>query len=274
MQSIGDKQMIQIDLYSFNYKKGSIVPFVKKLGAENFYRDGKNSQRKQLYRCKNCGFRFVWLSDLPNRRFFSNVINFAVDLYSTIGISLRTLSRKMLEFFDIKISHEGIRQWILFGKKNEFLDEKISNCQTWQVDETYIKVKGRGYWLWVVYSKESRQVLAWHISVGRFFKDAKKVLLKARKRTGGRPSKIITDGLWQYQAAIKKAIGWNWRVQKKCHIIDSGVGKNAHIERVNKEIKRRIKWFGTFQAMEGARAFFNMFFHYFNVRTSKARNTG
>ncbi|MFW6383220.1 MAG: DDE-type integrase/transposase/recombinase [Nanoarchaeota archaeon] len=217
---------------------------------------------------------FVWLSDLPNRRFFSNVINFAVDFYATVGTSLRTISKKMLEYFDIKISHENIRQCVFFGKKNSFLDERVSNCQTWQVDETYIKVKGKGYWIWVVYSKESQKVLAWHISLGRFFKDAKKVLLIAKERAGGRPDWIITDGLWQYSAAIKNAIGWNWRLQKKCHIIDSGIGKNAHVERVNKEIKSRIKWFGTFQSTEGARTFFEMFFHYFNLRTSKARSTG
>lgn len=266
--------MLQTDLYSFSYKKGSVVPFCKKCGKEKINRDGKNCQNKQLYKCKNCGFRFIWLSDLPNRRYFSNVINFAVDLYSTLGVSLRTLSRKLYDYFEIKISHEGIRQWVIFGKKNNFIDDEICNRQTWQIDETYIKVSGKGYWLWVVYSKEARQVLAWHISIGRFFKDAKKVILMAKKRAGGRPAKIITDGLWQYPPAIKKAMGWHWTVQKKCHIIDSGVGKNAHIERVNKEIKRRIKWFGSFQALVGARFFFDMFFHYFNIRTSNARNTG
>ena len=62
----------------------------------------------------------------------------------------------------------------------------------------------------------------------------------------------ITDGLWQYVAAIKKEIGWNWREQKKRHIITSGIGLNAILERVNREIKRRYKWFGSFQAIETA----------------------
>jgi len=60
MLSIGvEKPMIQTDLYSFSYKKGSVTPFWKRCGAENFYRNGKNSQGKQLYKCKKCGFRFV-----------------------------------------------------------------------------------------------------------------------------------------------------------------------------------------------------------------------
>ena len=266
--------MLQTDLYSFSYKKSSVTPFCKRCGAENFYRDGKNSQRKQLYKCKKCGFRFVWLSDLPNRRYFSNVISFVVDIYSTVGISLRTLSRKLLEFFDIKISHEGIRQWMLASKNKHFVDDKVDNCQTWHVDETYIKIKGRGPWLWVVYCKESKQILGWHISKGRFFKDAKKVLQRAKERAGNRPTTIITDGLYQYDAAIKKVTGWHWRVYRKNRIKDSGVGKNSPVERVNKEIKRRIKWFGSFQSLKGAKTFMNLFFHYYNQRTSKARNTG
>ena len=263
--------MIQTDLYSFSYKTGTLVPWCKKCTKKNFYKDGKTSYGQQIYKCKSCGFRFVWCSDLPNRRFFSNVIDFVIDLYTTTGISLRNLARKLLDFFGIKISHEGIRQWVLAGKQELFVDQKVDNCQTWSVDETYIKIKGIGHWLWIVYCIETKQVLSWHISKGRFFKDAKKVLLKAKQIAGGRPETIITDGLWQYAAAIKKAIGWRWNIQKQKHIIDSGVGKNSLVERVNLEVKRRIKWFSSFQCFSGAKAFFALFFHYFNLRTTQAR---
>ena len=263
--------MIQTDLYSFASKKGTLAPWCKRCGAEIFWKDGKTRYGKQLYRCKKCGFRFVWRSDLPNRRFFSSVISFAVDMYSTVGISLRTLARKLFKFFDIKISYEGIRQWILASKKQHFVDAKADNRQTWHVDETYIKIKGRGRWLWVVFCKETKQVLAWHISKGRFFKDARKVLLKAKQVAGGRPELIITDGLYQYDAAIKKVTGWHWRKYRERRIKDSGIGKNAILERVNREIKRRIKWFSTFQSLQGAKAFLNMFFHYYNKRTALAQ---
>ena len=108
--------MIQTDLYSFSYKKGTLVPWCKKCTNKTFHKDGKTNYGQQLYKCKKCGFRFVWCSDLPNRRFFSNVIDFVIDLYTTTGISLRTLAKKLLNFFGIKISHEGIRKWVLAGK--------------------------------------------------------------------------------------------------------------------------------------------------------------
>ncbi len=158
--------------------------------------------------------------------FFSEVIGFAVEMYISTGISLRTLAKKMLKFFKIKISYEGIRQWIL-ASKNTVSPRETCVPTVWHADETYIKIKGVGHWLWLVYCANTKQVLAWHISKGRLFEDAKIVLQKALIIAGTKPEKIITDGLYQYSAAIKKVIGWNWRVQKIKHIIDSGIRKNA-----------------------------------------------
>jgi putative transposase len=257
--------MIQTDLYSFASKTGRLAPWCKKCGTENFYKDGKNNHGKQLYKCKNCGFRFVWSSDLPKRHFFSNVISFAVDLYTTVGISLRTLAKRMRKYFNIVLSHECIRKWVLTTKKDIASDDKPVPTETWHADETYIKIKGEGFWLWVIFCKESKQVIAWHISKKHLLKEARAVFRKAMKVSKRvRPKKIITDGLWQYPVAIKKEIGWNWRVHKKRHEIHSGIGKNALVERVNKEIKRRTNWFKSFQAVKGAEMFFSFFFYHFN----------
>ena len=168
----GKNKMIQTDLYSFSYKKGSVSPFCKRCGAELYQRDGKTKDGKQIRKCKRCGFRFVWTSDLPRRNFFSNVIAFAIELYGTVGISLRTIAKKFWNYFRIKISHEGIRQWILTAKELKLIDDKFIPTKTWHVDETYIKIKGEGYWLWVVYCKESKHVIAWHISKTHLLKDA------------------------------------------------------------------------------------------------------
>jgi transposase-like protein len=86
------------------------------------------------------------------------------------------------------------------------------------------------------------------------------VLRQALCNTGTRPAEIITDGLWQYQGATRKVFGW--RFVK--HTIDSGIGKNARIERINREIRRRTKWFTTFQSIGGLKAFFNLFFYHYN----------
>jgi transposase-like protein/DNA-directed RNA polymerase subunit RPC12/RpoP len=266
---------VQTDLYSFSYKKGSLLPLCKRCGAENFYKDGKNSQEKQLYKCKKCGFRFVWTSDLPKRNFFSNVISFAVELYATAGISLRKIARDLKKYFDIIVSHECIRQWVLAAKNLIIKDDKPVPTKTWHIDETYFKIKGEGFWLWVVYYKESRNVIAWHISKKHLLREAKTLLSKAMQQSQNvRPDRIITDGLWQYPVAIYKIMGWRWEEQKERHIIDSGIGKNAPIEEVNREVKRRYNWFGTFQSLESANTFFGLFFYHLNKRRFNYPNTG
>ena len=151
--------MLQTDLYSFSYKKGSLLPTCKRCGTENFYRDGKNKAGMQRYKCKQCSYRFLWTSDLPRRNYFSNIISFATELYNTTGISLRTLAKKMLKFFDINISYEGIRQWVLTSKKT-ISRREIVFASTWHVDEIYIKIKGKGFWLWIVFCADTKQVLA------------------------------------------------------------------------------------------------------------------
>ena len=255
--------MIQTDLSSFSYKKGSLVPWCKKCETQHFYKKGKNSKGIQRYQCRNCGFRFVWTSDMPRYNVFSKIIDFAVEMYVETGISLRTLAKKLKKIFNVKVSYEAIRLWVKTNKKTIPRQEIVAET-VWHADETYIKIKGIGHWLWVARCRNTSKVLSWRITKGRFFKDAKGLMQDALNVSGTRPEKIITDGLYQYAAAIKKVMGWQHYTYKKKHIIDSGIGKNWFIERLNREIKRRVKWFSTFQSLEGAHAFFGLWFYHHN----------
>ena len=79
------------------------------------------------------------------------------------------------------------------------------------------------------------------VSRKRRIKDARIVLRKATQTIQKRPERIITDGLEQYKRAISKEISWNWKEQKIRHAVSSGIGKSAILERVNREVKRRVK---------------------------------
>jgi len=111
--------MIQTDLYSFSYKKGSLVPLCKRCGEQNFYRNGKNKEGIQRYKCKKCNMRFLWTSDLERRRFFSNIISFAVEIYTDLrkAVSLEGVAELLKKIFGVKVSDEAVRQWILAAKK-------------------------------------------------------------------------------------------------------------------------------------------------------------
>ena len=194
-------------------------------------------------------------------------MSFAVEIYTDLrkAISLEGVAEILKTLFGAEVSGEAVRLWVLASDK-PISRREIAKATTWHADETYIKIKGNGYWLWIVYDKLG--VLSWHISKKRKIKDAKILLKKALEVAGIKPAKIITDGLKQYCYAIKKVIGWNWRAQKEKHIVSSGIGRNWFIERLNREIKRRLKWFSTFQSIKGAQAFFGLWFYHFNQRKS------
>jgi transposase-like protein len=153
--------MLQTDLSSFTYKKGSLLPWCKHCSGEHFYRNGKNKHGIQRYKCRRCGHQFVWTSDLPRYNTFSDVIAFAVEVYTSKGIagSLRGIAKLVSKIFAIKISYEGVRQWILKSKK-EIPRRDLNVPTTWHVDETYIKIKGIGCRLWIVRCRKTGQVLS------------------------------------------------------------------------------------------------------------------
>ena len=261
--------MIQTDLYGFSYKKGSLLPWCKRCGEQNWWKNGKNKQGVQRYKCKNCGFRFVWTSDLPRRRNFSQVMHFAVELYTSLKkcASLSGVTEILKDAFGVIVSRETIRQWVKVCKKTVSRRKKPIATH-WHADETYIKIKGVGHWLWIVFCEDRKQILSWHISKKRTYLEARKLFRNALKTARTKPSEITTDGLWEYRTSIKKIMGWSWQQYSKRHHIESGIGKNAIIERLNREIKRRIKWFSTFQSMEGANNFFHLWFYHFNLTHS------
>lgn len=163
--------MIQTDLSSFSYKKGSLVPFCKRCRAQHFYRDGKNKNGIQRYECRVCGMRFVWTSDLPKRRCFSNIINFAVELYTDLrkAISLEGVAEIIKKVFNVVFSYETIRQWVLAATKT-------------------ISRRGFAHLLFVVWKT---YILAWELRL--LPKDELSMLKSCWKQLRKRPTNLVYD---------------------------------------------------------------------------------
>tara|TARA_Y100000310_G_scaffold167875_1_gene167855 strand:+ start:207 stop:980 length:774 start_codon:yes stop_codon:yes gene_type:complete len=251
---------IQLFLNSYSYKKlsGTLVPDCKRCESDKLRKDGKYKEFQQ-YKCKDCGFRFTYTSDLPKKRFHSSIIDFAVGMYITTGISLRRLARKIWKYFKTKVSYRTIHHWI-----NEHKAEKVivNSSRVWNADETSIRIKGKVHWLWLVIDRDNRSVLSWRLSRTRAYEDALAVMKEA-KEGYGKPDMIITDGLLEYIRAIRKVFGWRQKVHYRK--IKAAFGPNSILERLNREIKRRIRWFGTFQSFECAEEFINKWISDYNT---------
>ena len=249
---------IQLYLDSWNYKKlsGTIVPNCKKCRSERIIKDGKYKEFQQ-YKCKDCGFRFSFTSDLPKRRFNSRIIEFAVNMYISTGISLRTIAKKIYKFFKTKVSCMTIARWINAFKMPES-NEEIGN--SWHADETAIRIKGKIYWLWLVTDRKTRRIISWHLG-NRTYEDARIIMLKAKEKAGI-PAIITTDGLWEYIRIIRKIF---WKDTIHYRVVRAAFGPNSVIERLNREIKRRTKWFSTFQSFESAKYFIENWVNNYNT---------
>lgn len=251
---------LQTDLFSYKAE----LPACKRCGSYNIKRDGfYRGTRKRVYRCKRCKCRFVYnCSDLEKMRFHSKIVAFAVELYTTTGISLRTLARKMKEYFGTGTSYEAIRLWVRKAAKRVYVPRLHElSARFWCVDETMIKVNGSYVWLWVVLDPENKVVIAWHLSKVRTLGDAVTVLRKAFEKTANVPWQIITDNLPHYRRAIAKVF---YRGNKPEHFVARTVKRNNYIERLFREVKRRTKWFSAFRAYSSVAEFFKVFFYCYN----------
>ncbi len=79
----------------------------------NVVKDGirKNKHgKKQRYRCKDCGKRFV-LDPVKGHKANGKLIALSMDLYFK-GLSLRKIADTIYQFYGIKIHHDTIRRWI------------------------------------------------------------------------------------------------------------------------------------------------------------------
>lgn len=222
----------------------------KYCGSENYIRYGKENN-KQVYRCKNCGRKFVDNLYFERMKADPKIICVTLDLYFK-GVSYRKISDHLKQFYKLDVYFTTIFRWIDYYIR--IIDEyarqlKPQLSEIWNADEMMIKIHGDWFYLWNVIDDETRFHLVSAISKQRTIDDARMVLRTAKKRSHGyRPMYIITDGLKSYCKAIDEEF---YAIRKKTtHIDNVGIrGKkdsddffdNNLVERLHETIRERNK---------------------------------
>jgi putative transposase len=137
-------------------------------------------------------------------RFPKDVIRYAVWLYFRFTMSFRDVEDLMAER-GVEVSYETIRCWTLkFGPAIAANLRRRRSPPTgrWHLDEMVVKIGGRRMWMWRAVDDES-EVLDVLVQKRRNKAAALKLLRKLLKHQGGRPEKIVTDGLASYKAAMR-----------------------------------------------------------------------
>ncbi len=211
--------------------------------SEDLIKSGKRKtqfETKQRYECKKCHKRFV-LSPIPKIKGNTKLVCLAMDCYYR-GLSYRDISHQFQQFYNLKISHVTIRDWVLkFGKIIENYSKTLKpNIKgVWNADETLILTKrgkdkknpnsSKNYdYVWNVMDNKTKFLLA-SINSGRSrkSKDAQNVFTEAHKQNGKIPFQIIVDGYKGYEDGCRKTFR-NWGNERKVKFT-SIIGKRKEV---------------------------------------------
>ncbi len=191
-----------------------------------------------------------------HRHFQYDIIIWAVRWYCKYGISYRELEEMLFER-GIKVDHTTIYRWVQryapeIEKKLKWYWRPRSGV-SWQVDETYVKVKGKWVYLYRAIDKYG-QTVDFYLSSRRNAKAAKRFLGKALRglKEWEKPPTINTDKAPAYGDAIRQL-----KEEGKCPE-DLGHRQvkylNNRVEADHGKLKRLINPVRGFQSMKTAYA--------------------
>ena len=196
----------------------------------------------QRYSCKDCDRHFDTTGRAFGRWNDAEHIGAAIDMYLS-GMSYKQIAELIGRNFNLpEPSKATVYRWV-----QEYGDFAVDGLcgqvpQTsghWVADEMVLKVGGQQMWNWNVMDRDTRFLLASHLSPFRDEREAVAVLEKALRANGGTfPETITTDGLGSYGAAIGLAF------PGVRHVVSDGIyeeSNNNLSERVQKTFRSRTK---------------------------------
>ena len=223
-------------------------------------------------RCQKCGATFTDRSGFENMKNSSKIIVAALDLYYK-GLSLRKISEHFQTLYRVEISYTTIYYWL--AKYVELVEKYAPNTpvttgERQGADETMLRIRGRHIMLWGLLNRQTKVLVAEHISQRRSTEDAKALLEKGQSKTKpmeGQISELTTDGLGSYSEALKLL-----RDERSVPLIHvqgpgltgSGGANNNETERLMGTVKERTKLAKHFYSEESAKIFSKGFGRYYN----------
>jgi len=203
-------------------------------------------------------------------RFHPDIIRRAVWMYFRFNLSFRDIEELMIER-GVDVSYETVRRWVnkfgtTYAKRIRSKSEPPSPI--WHLDEVYTKINGKMVYLWRAVDNEGT-VLDVVVQSRRNTKAATRLLRKLLRNLGVKPTRIVTDRLGSYGAALK-LLGLK-------HLQDVGGRKNNRAECSHVPIRRRERKSQRFRSVRNAQKLLSahsQIYNLFNYRRHLiSRNT-
>jgi len=234
--------------------------------------------KKQLYRCKDCGHRFFENGKFVRMKSNKHFIVTALNLYYD-GLSLRKAQRNLEQIFGEKISQVTILNWI--KKYSKLVKEFVTTLTPqlsglWHEDETMLSCEGKNIWFWEMIDEDTKFLVASHISGTRTLEDTIAVFKKGYKQSKVRPRAVFVDGSFVYETAFNKVFR-TMRKDTRPELVQR-VGIRARetnniIERMHGTVKDRTKPMRGLKSLGSTKAIMEGFaIHYNFVRPHQTLN--
>lgn len=238
------------------------------------------------YRCsdKKCNHSFCLPKDIqvkpPSSSFdphpFSmkrmrhplHVVLAALNYYFIANTTLRKTSQILLATQQIYISHVTVSKWIrrfapvfqLIARRLESLII-LSDSDEWHFDETYVKIMGVNYYLWLAIDSETRFVIDFHLSPCRDSDSAHSLLKSCTDKFGSPASAVVSDRYFAYEQPARLYFDQKRHIQVEDFQDDIS---NNLIEAFNNQFKAWYKPKRGFGSFESANRLISVFLFFYN----------
>jgi putative transposase len=195
-------------------------------------------------------------------RFPPVIIQHAVWLYFRFSLSYRDVEDLLAER-GIDVSYETIRRWVeKFGETYVRRLRRIrpKPSATWHIDEVFLKIGGKQFYLWRVVDDEG-EVLDILLQSRRNTAAATKFLRRIIKRHQATPNIVVTDKWWPSMSAVRDIM------PSAKHLV--GKRLNNRAENSHQPTRRRERKQQRFKSAKSAQRFlstFTAFYNHFNIQ--------
>lgn len=197
-----------------------------------------------------------------------HIVLTAITLYFIGNSTLRKIRDTLLLTHKVKVSHVTIAKWckkfapFLAGISRTYKDQvNLSDSDEWHFDETYIKIDGKDYYLWLGLDSETRFVLDFNLSPHRDSNAAHSLLYACHKQYGEPQQALVSDRYWAYIQPINRFFKNNKHIQVED--FDDVINNNV-IEAFNGQFKAWYKPKRGFNSFESANTFISLFIFFYN----------
>ena len=134
-----------------------------------------------------------------------HIVLCALNYYFCGNVTTRKVAQILYMVHQVKVSHVTISKWIkrfapVFKQITTERLSAINLCDSdeWHFDETYVKISGKDYYLWLAIDSETRLILDFNLSPNRDSASSHSLLSNCRRKFGQPRSAVISDRYFAY----------------------------------------------------------------------------